>query len=1044
MYDHEHVSSDPAPFLAALITSAHDAIVSKTLEGIVTSWNRAAELMFGFTAAEAIGRSITMIIPPERLHEEADILARMRRGETLGHFETVRMRKDGSRLPVSLTVSPVRDRDGRVIGISKIARDITERRVAERALAVTLERLDTLYQLAHQVGRAKQVGDVCDAAIDAVMALGAARASVLLLDEAGVMRFCAWRNLSDAYRAAVDGHSPWARGTAAPEPIVVSDVLDDPSLAALRDVITAEGIRALAFVPLVSHGELLGKFMVYYDEPHVFSQPEMRLAGSIAQHVAFGFARVSAEAAADSLLAREQVARREAEAARAEADQRRQLAEEVARLARVMNETLDVVSAGERIVESAQLLFRAHAAILRLATPEGGLAGIAFAGAAKYAFPAGHTIPDGPASVSGLAMIAGAPVWSHDCFSDPRLTLASDVERGMQGAGDSAVLAAPLRYQGKIMGALSIGDGPSRRFTQMEADALQAFADHAALALENARLYEQARRQQREAEVMAEVTERINASLDLQTTLERLVEGARELCRGHIARIVVRDPASGAMLLRHQLGVRWDGYENGMAIEPGTGSGGIVLATGRPFRTDCYDEDARITDHYREAARADGTIAQLVVPIRGDVDIEGLLYVDRRERRPFTDADEAILVRLADQAATAIRNAQLFADEQAARAEADAANRAKDQFLAILSHELRTPLNAILGWARLLKAGHLDPKQHSRALDVIERNTVLQAQLVSDLLDISRIAAGKAEIERAPVDLVRVVHEAIEAVTAEVGGSRITLTTEIDEAAGEVLGEARRLRQVVSNLILNAVKFTPPGGRVDVRLVRHETSARLTVSDTGEGIAPDVLPRIFDPFEQGDSGSTRRHQGLGLGLAIVQQFVALHGGTVSAESEGKGRGATFTVDLPVLAVRVTRPDPEAMHARSLPITSLRGLRILIVDDQADARELLGLVLGEHGASVQTAGSAGDALDMLAGGEVDVLVSDLSMPDVDGYALIESVRALDGGRRIHAVAITAFTGHEVRDLALAAGYDAHATKPLNPDELVEILLSLCAR
>jgi PAS domain S-box-containing protein len=1038
------VSQDPAAVLAAVVTSAHDAIVSKTLDGVVTSWNRAAEVMFGYAAAEAVGRSITIIIPPERLHEEADILSRLRRGESIGHFETERMRKDGRRLPVSLTVSPVRDRDGRIVGISKIARDISERRRAEHALSVVVERLDALYRLADQVGRAKDIADVCDAAIDAVMAVGAARASVLLLDERGVMRFRAWRNLSDAYRAAVDGHSPWPRHASAPAPVLVEDARADATLGPLREAVAAEGIQALALVPLVNHGRLLGTFMISYDEPHAFAEAELRLAGSIAQHVAFGLARVGAELAAEELLAREQGARREAEAARAEAEQRRTFAEQIARLARVMNATLDAGAAGERVVDSALALFRANACILRLATPEGALVGIAFAGAAKRAFAPGHTIPGGAASVSGLAMMAGAPVWTDDVFGDPRLALAHDVRRGMREAGDRVVLAAPLRHQGKVVGALSIADGPGRRFAEAEAEALQAFADHAALALENARLYEHARRQQREAEVVAEATQRINASLDLQSTLERLVEGARELCGGDIARIVVRDPATGRMLLRHQLGVRWPGYTEGMVIEPGRGSGGIVLATGRPFRTECYVEDARITAHYRRPALADGTVAQIVAPVRGEAGIEGLLYVDRRERRPFTDADEAILMRLADHAATAIRNAQLFAAEQAARAEADAANRAKDRFLAILSHELRTPLNAILGWARLLRAGHLDTRQHAHAVGVIERNALLQAQLVSDLLDISRIAAGKAQIERVPVDLVLVVREAIEAVTAQVAANRLTLTTEIDESAGEVLGEARRLQQVASNLILNAVKFTPPGGRVEVRLVRHETSARLTVTDSGEGIDPLVLPSIFDPFEQGDSSSTRRHQGLGLGLAIVRQFVELHGGTVRAESTGRGQGATFTVDLPVLAVRVSRADGEAAGTRSAAAPGLHGMRILIVDDQADARELLALVLAEHGATVQAAGSASEAIDLLAGGEIDVLVSDLSMPETDGFALIRGVRALaTRARPLRAVAVTAYTGHEVREHALAAGFDAHATKPLNPEELVRTLRALRA-
>jgi hypothetical protein len=882
--------------------------------------------------------------------------------------------------------------------------------------------------------------------MDAIMAVGAARSSLLLLDGAGAMRFCAWRNLSHAYRAAIDGHSPWSPDTRDPQPILVEDVLADPGLAALREPIAAEGIRALAFVPLVSHGRLLGKFMIYHDVPHAFSDAEMRLAETIAKHVAFGLARILAEGAVEELLTREQAARRDADASREEAEARRLVAEELARLAAVMNESLDLAAAGARIVESAQALLRGTAASLRLAAPDGSLVGFAFSGARARVFSAGHAIPAGPASVSGLAMQLGSAAWSDDAPADPRLDLAEDIRRGLREAGEAAILAAPLRHKGRILGALSVADRPGRRFDHSDAEMLQACADQAALAVENARLYEEARRQHREAEVVAELAQRVNGSLDLQTTLERLVEGARELCRGDIARIVVRDPGSGQMRLHHQIGTRWSGYTPDMTIEPGRGSGGVVLRTGQPFRTDDYAGDPRITDHYQVARAVDGTIAQIVVPIPGEAGIAGLLYVDRRERQPFTDGDEAILLRLAGHAGTAIQNSQLYAAERAARAEADAANRGKDQFLAVLSHELRTPLNAIVGWARLLRSGQLDERERLHAIEVIERNAGRQGALIADLLDISRIAAGKMEIERVPVDLVLVVREAVDGMAAELVAKRIQLAMELDEAAGEVLGEPRRLEQVVSNLVLNAVKFTPVGGRVELRLVRHETSARLTVTDTGEGIDREMLARIFDPFEQADSTSTRRYQGLGLGLAIVRQLVELHGGTIRAESAGRGAGATFTIDLPILAVRVGRGagDPDARRGEAGPV--LRGWRVLIVDDQPDARELVAFVLTRSGAEVQVAGSAEEALHTLDQHDIDVLVSDIAMPEMDGYALIRQVRAREarGGRTLRAVAVTAHTDRETRARALAAGFDGHATKPVDVGDLLELLQRLPPR
>ena len=1033
--------SDATAQLAALVASADDAIVSKDLNGIITSWNGAAERMFGHTAAEAVGRPITIIIPPERLHEEVDILRRLRRGETIRHFETERIRKDGQTVSISLAVSPMRDRSGRIIGASKIARDITDRRRSEQALHDAMRRLSALYRLADEVGRAKEFDSICESAVETIIAVGADRAGILLFDDEGVMRFRAERNLSAEYRAAVDGHSPWSRDTSHPQAVVIEDVLTDPTIGLLREVVAREGIRALAFIPLVSHERLLGKFMVYYDTPHIFSAEEMRLAQSIAQHVAFGLARVQADASIEDLLGREMIARREAEIARRAAEDRGMVAEQLARLAQAMTETLDVATVGQRVVSAALAMFHVRAATLRLATPDGSLVGVAFGGALADAFSAGHVIPRGPASLSGLAMIEGRPVWTDNSFVDPRLDMPEDVRRGLMATGDAAVLAAPLRNGADIFGALSIADRLGRRFTSADAETLQGFADQAALAIVNARLYEEARRRQREAELVAELTQRINASLDLDTTLDRLVHGARELCDGDLAKIVVRDGASGRMLLRHQVGADLQVPPERRVVEPGHGTGGIVLVTGTPFRTDNYASDPRITDHYMAVRDADGTVAQVVVPIVGDGGIAGLLYVDRRTRRPFTDADEAVLVRLADHAATALRNSQLFAAEQAARAEADAANRAKDRFLAVLSHELRTPLNAILGWVRLLRAGTLDEPQRARALDIIARNSHLQAQLVGDLLDISRIAAGKMEIEWAPVDLLLVVRQAVEALLRDAEAKRLVLVTELDDRAGEVRGDALRLEQVVSNLLLNAIKFTPEGGRVEVRLLRHDTSARLVVSDTGEGIEPALLEQIFDPFEQGDASTTRTHQGLGLGLAIVRQLVELHGGTIRADSRGKGHGATFTVDLPVLAVRLGGDAAHgATQAASASTPTLRKGRVLIVDDHPDARELIALVLRAQGASVHVAATATEALDILRVEEIDLLVSDISMPGNDGFDLIRNVRALPGagGRAVHAVAVTAYAGHEMRERALAAGFDAHATKPLDPEHLVKVL------
>ena len=331
--------------LAAIVANADDAIVSKTIDGTITSWNRAAERMFGHSASEAVGQSIHLIVPPDREEEERDVLRRLARGETIEHFETLRRKKDGTVFPVSISVSPLRDARGRVVGASKIARDISERRLAEQRLQRTVETLEVLYRLVDVIGHAPGREAVCEAGLEALLTIaGAGRASVLVRDGAGVMRFVSWRGLSERYRQAVDGHSPWPPGTARPEPILVEDMREDPRVAAYREVFEAEGIRSLAFLPLEHQGRLLGKFMAYYDAPHVFTPEELRLEATIAQHVGMGLARVAADEAIAELLRRERAARVEADRARSEAEAANRAKDEfLAMLAHELRNPLGVV-----------------------------------------------------------------------------------------------------------------------------------------------------------------------------------------------------------------------------------------------------------------------------------------------------------------------------------------------------------------------------------------------------------------------------------------------------------------------------------------------------------------------------------------------------------------------------------------------------------------------------------------------------------------------------------------------------------------------------
>jgi PAS domain S-box-containing protein len=372
------------------------------------------------------------------------------------------------------------------------------------------------------------------------------------------------------------------------------------------------------------------------------------------------------------------------------------------------------------------------------------------------------------------------------------------------------------------------------------------------------------------------------------------------------------------------------------------------------------------------------------------------------------------------------------------------ADRRKDEFLAVLSHELRTPLTAMLGWVRLLKTGRLDPEQTRQGLETIERNTWVQARLIDDLLDVSRIIAGKLQLDLRAVDLVSVISDAVDSLRRNAAGKEVALDTRLDAVASSVFGDAVRLQQVVANLVSNAIKFTPPGGRVEVTLARERERARITVRDTGAGIEPAMLAHIFDRFRQADSSLSRRHGGLGLGLAIVRHLVELHGGTVGADSEGMGRGATFTVELPLLRSRPSGGEViELDRFRDVGAASPRldGVRVLAVDDHPDTREYLGMVLEDAGADVFTVSSGREALEVLGRTSIDVLVSDLGMPDGDGYELIRNLRLRERERQteaLPAVALTAYASGEDRARALEAGFDTHVPKPITPRDLLDVV------
>ncbi|WP_448269689.1 PAS domain-containing protein [Nostoc sp. DSM 114159] len=478
-------------------------------------------------------------------------------------------------------------------------------------------------------------------------------------------------------------------------------------------------------------------------------------------------------------------------------------------------------------------------------------------------------------------------------------------------------------------------------------------------------------------------------------------------------------------------------YINLFGLDPSTKEITYELWLSLLHPDDCASADETVTrtiqqqqDHYEDDFR-------IIHP-------DGIRWLAARGQVFYDTAGNAIRMvgnvqDITDRKQAEIERDRLFQLEQAARAEAERANRIKDEFLAILSHELRSPLNPILGWTRLLQTRKFSEKKTAEALATIERNAKLQTQLIDDLLDVAKILRGKLSIEAAPVNLAFVIESALDTVNTAALSKSIVLHSVLPNV-GQVSGDSNRLQQIVWNLLSNAIKFTPKGGRVETRLERVDDWVKIIVSDTGKGINPDFLPYIFESFRQEDVSITRKYGGLGLGLAIVRQLVEAHGGTITADSPGEGLGATFTVQLPLLNV-----EPEIKQTDELPQPALEltGIRVLTVDDDPDARQLLTVLLAEYGAQVLTVASGAEVLANLESFQPDVLVSDIGMPEVDGYSLIQQIRALtpEKGGKIPAIALTAYARVEDSQLAIGNGYQLHVTKPLDPEELVEAVVAL---
>jgi PAS domain S-box-containing protein len=1013
--------------------------------------NRPYAERYGRTPQAIVGRRVAEVIGAERYAMIKRQLTEALAGRHVS-FEITDAGESGVR-HLQATYLPDLDAAGAVQGVVAVIDDITARRHADdervRLLAVEQARRREAEAIA-ELGRLLTEGLDLDTVARRIAELArgllhATATSVFHVDPASRDFIClATSGDRGAYApgdVAPRGVGAVGRAVEQGQPVTTADVLQDPEMREGRELLAPASYRSVLAVPLQVKGRIIGAFAAGDRPGRTFSGDEVRLAEALADHAAAALENAQLYA---------------------EAGERGREAELLSELARAVNASLDLDTVLGRVTAAAKELCRADRA--RIAVWDGNRQDMVF----RYAVGA-RTGDHDPAPVvpgeglAGEALASGRPVRAVEPPDGP-----DRAGQGMQrDGGGVAVLLAPIRMGEDVEGLLYVDNPPVRAFSDRDEAILARLADHAAVALGNARLFagEQAARSQAEARagrtrLLADVSRVLASSLDYESTLggvtRLLVPVHADWCVVHLAR---RDGTVRRVALAHA-----DPAHARLAVEtrrrPPTGAWledvgamtqsiragrSVLLADTAATRLEGFAADPGV----HEVLCALRPHSALVVPMvaRGRT-LGTLTWLRTARGAAYTTEDLGLAEDVAARAAVAIDSARLYRRAERARVEAEAANQAKDEFLAVLSHELRTPLTSMLGWLRLLRSGQLGPDKVAQALEVVERNTRTQAQLINDLLDVSRIITGKLELDLYPVELAPILDEVAQAArrAAEAKGVAIELT--VNAATGPVLGDPLRLGQILTNLIANAVKFTSAGGRVRVSLARAGTEVVIVVADDGIGIEPEVLAHVFDRFRQADSTITRRHGGLGLGLAIARHLAELHGGSVSAESRGLGHGATFTLRLPQPA----SARPEIAEPSSTPRPAdgghptLAGVRVLLVEDHPDTAELLHAVLGSRGAEVQVASSVAEALVTLAEREYDVLVSDIGMPDGTGYELVRCVheRARAAGRPpVPAVAVTAFAGSEDRERALAAGFSEYAAKPIEPATLVDTIARAAA-
>jgi PAS domain S-box-containing protein len=969
--------------------AARHAVILVDDAGCVVSWNAAASRLDGYGAVEVTGKPFDIFFTEDdRADGKARALLTLARAE--GEAETThrRVRKDGSRYSAHVRLSAVTDdraEEASTRGAPRFAalvRDLTgERGAAEEELRMLEERFRLL------------VSHVVDYAI-------------YMLDE--------------------EGHvTTWNPGAERMTGYSESEVLgtDFARFFPEEDVHSGKPGRELARARQSGRYEDEG-WRVRKDGTRFWANAILTaLHGPTGELVGFAkitrdlTARRDAEDVARALV-REQATREIAEASEARL---RRKEEEYRSLSQRLEVVLEGVADGITVQDRTGHIVYANSAAARIC----GFA-------------------------SGTEMMAATPAEILDRFDilgEDGAPFPVEALPGRRALAGEAAASALLRVREKR----------SRRqwWSIVRSTAVLSSDGSTELAVNIWHDVTAARRQEQSARYLAEATAALSRSLEqaemLRTFAALLVPELADWCTVHLREgdalipytTVHIDPAKVEMAREYQRRYSPD------PLAP-RGLWNVVRTGAVEVYNDITDEVlvATTKDPERLAVlRAMGMTAVAIAPIRATDRILGAITIAAAEsNRRFDGVDVALLEELGRRAGVALENAQLYADAQRAARIAEEASRAKDAFLATVSHELRTPLTAILGWSSMLTASVHDPA-FARPLQVIHRNAEAQVRIVDDLLDVSRIVTGKFTLERQPTDLVVIARETIESVrpTADAKGIPLVFTTERD--ALPLIADPVRLQQVIWNLLSNAVKFTPPGGRVTVSLHTAEDAAVLRVTDTGEGVAPELLDVIFERFHQVDAGFNRRFGGLGLGLSLVRHIAQLHGGRATASSEGRGRGATFEVSLPV-----TRPLPaetgDRVHSgsrgasRKLP---LAGVRVLVVDDDRDTREIVATAVLERGGIVHSAASATDGLSALESFHAHVLVSDIGMPGDDGFAFIRRVRALppDRGGRTPAIALTAYTRSEDRAATLLAGFTMHLGKPVELEQLISALARLAA-